>query len=695
VLDLARRLFTTKASATTRLDIQPVTGAQAVWTNRNYKDLAREGYESAVWVYACIRALTTQTAYVRPLLYQQRRGGAMEELDTHPLLDLISRPNEEQALERFLENAYATFLVSGNAYIERVGLENRPPLELYVKRPDRMKVNAGNAAQRIGGYTYEVAGQTYRFEPWEILHLKTWSPLDDWYGLSPLAAAARGVDTFNAGQAHNLALLQNGARPSGAWVNNSTMTDDQFRRLREQIDDATRTNNRGRPILLEGGISWQELGVNPKDLDFLAGQEDAARQIHAAYGVHPVLTGLQTGTFENQREAIRNLVTLSVFPFLDMLFGELTRWIAPAYGEGLRLSFDRNAFPAFTDDESELLERARGAYNDGILTLNEARAMAGYDETAGGDRFSFAPTAAVGLETERALSTAEVIHKDVIHSVVHNGVIHKDRSVDEYLIWKARDAARQVWEERMERTTRQIFEAQRLRIAEALTSAQPDTMDMLVDNSITADDWQPLRELWLATMLDGGQMTLDELQFQRARSSLQPSDFSIFREIFGLVYEQAIEYAANHTANLVVLVNDTTKGAIRDILGEGFRTGLSVDNMARQIDGLYLDTIIPNRSRVIARTESIRAANRGSLDAAKGTGLDILKRWVATFDGRSREDGKDGPRPHEIANDQAPVPVDSPFEVWGENLMHPGDPNGSARNTIQCRCTMTYERRRP
>jgi phage portal protein BeeE len=50
---------------------------------------------------------------VRPILYQERRGGEMVELDAHPLLDLISRPNDEQALERFIENAYATYLVSG------------------------------------------------------------------------------------------------------------------------------------------------------------------------------------------------------------------------------------------------------------------------------------------------------------------------------------------------------------------------------------------------------------------------------------------------------------------------------------------------------------------------------------------------------------------------------------------------------
>ena len=70
MLDIARRLFGTKASSTTRLDVQSVTGTQAVWTSRNYADLAREGYEQAVWVYACVQALSRQTAYVRPLLYR-------------------------------------------------------------------------------------------------------------------------------------------------------------------------------------------------------------------------------------------------------------------------------------------------------------------------------------------------------------------------------------------------------------------------------------------------------------------------------------------------------------------------------------------------------------------------------------------------------------------------------------------------
>jgi HK97 family phage portal protein len=668
VLDIARRIFGTKASNTTRLDVQAVTGAQAVWTTRNVQDLAREGYEQAVWVYACVQSLTRQTAYVRPLLYREGRGGRMEEVETHPLLDLISRPNEEQALEKFLEAAYGTYLISGNTYIERVGLEGRPPVELWVKRPDRMKVIPGNSQERIGGYEYKIAGEAYRFPTWQVLHLKTFAPLDDWYGLSPLAAAARGVDVFNAGQAHNLAVLQNGARPTGAWVNQSTMTDDQFRRMREQIDDATRFGNRGRPLLLEGGISWQELGMSPKDLDFLAGQQDAARQIHAAYGVHPVLTGLQSGTYDNQREANRNLVTLSVFPFLDMLFGELTRWIADAYGPGYRLSFDKTVFPSFTEDDDALYKRARESYQGGLLTRNEARVMLGYDEATDGDVFiedARTPTFTFAAPDERVTKSDDARHR--------------------YMAWKARDNLRALWEMRIAKIAASEFDNQRQYINRKLTDAAPGTDPMVtVSQALDEYTFDALPAIWLAAAADGGQMTLEETGVKQ-RKSLNAEDYSALREIFGLVFQEVIDYAREHTALLVQQINKSTRDALASLVGETLRSGASIPELVKGIDNLYLDQIIPNRSMVIARTEAIRAANFGSTEAAKGTGLDLEKEWIATFDGFAREE-------HLAANGQR-RPLNDPYDVWGDKLMYPGDPSGRAENTIQCRCAQVYIRR--
>jgi hypothetical protein len=72
-------------------------------------------------------------------------------------------------------------------------------------------------------WDYSVDGRSIRIgraaDGWApVMQLKLWHPLDDWYGLSPLEAAAQGVDAHNAAGAWNKALLDNGARPSGARI---------------------------------------------------------------------------------------------------------------------------------------------------------------------------------------------------------------------------------------------------------------------------------------------------------------------------------------------------------------------------------------------------------------------------------------------------------------------------------------------
>ncbi|MED4749940.1 phage minor head protein [Brevibacillus choshinensis] len=86
------------------------------------------------------------------------------------------------------------------------------------------------------------------------------------------------------------------------------------------------------------------------------------------------------------------------------------------------------------------------------------------------------------------------------------------------------------------------------------------------------------------------------------------------------------------------------------------------------------------RSVTISRTISTAAANGGKLEGWKQSGLVKKKRWRAANNKRTRKDHKD-------ANGQE-VDIDKPFKVGGEKLMHPGDPAGSAKQIVQCRCSM-------
>ena len=139
----------------------------------------------------------------------------------------------------------------------------------------------------------------------------------------------------------------------------------------------------------------------------------------------------------------------------------------------------------------------------------------------------------------------------------------------------------------------------------------------------------------------------------------------------------------NRGAEKVVQITETTKKTIAKIIDEEIQEGHGIREIARAIDrGVMLEEIIPNRSLVIARTETISASNLGSLMGAESTGLDLLKEWIATRDERTRED--------HMAADGQRVDLHAEFSIGGESLEFPGDPKGSAEQVIQCRCVTGY-----
>lgn len=91
------------------------------------------------------------------------------------------------------------------------------------------------------------------------------------------------------------------------------------------------------------------------------------------------------------------------------------------------------------------------------------------------------------------------------------------------------------------------------------------------------------------------------------------------------------------------------------------------------------------RAEAIARTELGRLgqqAGYGTLnDYALRFDRDMGKQWVTWVDGRTRT-------AHTYANGQTRFPVTEPFLVWGERMLYPKDPRGSARNVVNCRCVM-------
>lgn len=367
------------------------SGGRARWTPRDYAALTREGFCQNAIVYRAVRLIAESVGSLSFVLYE---GG--RELDRHPLLDLLARPNPRQDGGTLLDNLATHLLLAGNGYVEAVSLEGEGSAqvrELYALRPDRMKVVPGPDGWPLA-YEYTVTGATVRFaqdvsQP-PILHLTLINPLDDYYGLSPLEAAAVAVDTHNAAARWNKALLDNAARPSGALVyagpDGFLLSEAQFERLQAELEKQYQgTANAGRPLVLEGGLDWKAMSLTPKDMDFLEAKHAAAREIALAFGVPPMLLAIPgDNTYSNYQEASRVFWRQTVLPLAGRMAGALAQWLAPSFGDGLTLGFDTDKIEALSGDRAALWERVTRAP---FLTVNEKRAATGYGAVAGGDVF--------------------------------------------------------------------------------------------------------------------------------------------------------------------------------------------------------------------------------------------------------------------------------------------------------------------
>ncbi len=360
-----------------------------------YEDYAKEGYSENAIVYRCVNEIANGASAIPFCVYD----GDVK-LDNHPLIDLLARPNPLMAGVEYFQALYSHLLLSGNAYAVKVDINNQPS-ELHILRPDRIRIVASKTTIPTA-YQYVLGGkviETYEIEPEtgksEVKHLKMWAPMDDYYGLSPMSSAGIGIDQHNASARHNFNLLNNGARPSGAIVfkpkDESGMTiqlsESQRQQLMSDLDlRFTGSNNAGRAMLLEGDFDWKEMGLAPKDMDFIELKNMASREIALCFGVPSQLVGVPDNqTYNNVAEARLALYEETIIPLAKRIESDFNEWLAPSFNENLTIKYDLDSIPAMAERRKRIYDNVVNAVREGIISRNEARERLDLEPIEGGD----------------------------------------------------------------------------------------------------------------------------------------------------------------------------------------------------------------------------------------------------------------------------------------------------------------------
>jgi len=98
------------------------------------------------------------------------------------------------------------------------------------------------------------------------------------------------------------------------------------------------------------------------------------------FGLPAVLFDVDTSSYNNYQNAMRDLITNTIMPMCCSLRDELNKWLVPRYGEDVYIDFDITALPEMQQDMERMVRSLRDA---NWLTMDEKRVAMNYSEKGG------------------------------------------------------------------------------------------------------------------------------------------------------------------------------------------------------------------------------------------------------------------------------------------------------------------------
>ncbi|MFA5168749.1 MAG: phage portal protein [Candidatus Omnitrophota bacterium] len=657
-----------------------------------------ERYGKSMYVFACVNKIAEKVASI-PLGLEKvlNSKGDVREIDVHPLLDLLYKPNAFQTKSEFWKLTIINLKCSGEAFLYKVRNKGGRVMEMWNLRPDLMTVVTDPTLFVKEYRLRKNDGSQVVFDPDDIVHIKSPDPLNPYGGISPLFASAARVETEGFATTFQKDFFLNSARPDAILKSPNKMDKDTADATVRRWEKRHRGKNRsGKVGILTGGMEYMVISPTQKDMDYIEGLKLTRDDILIAFGVPKSVLGITEDVNRaNAETGMGIFLSETVKPCLVEIVEKLNEEMTyQDFGDDLEIVFD-DPTPA---NRELMLEEHTRLVSGNVMLINEARAERGLPPVKGGwslymsiantpvgglpqgvkiggdtkadayigeakpKRFNFRGKGMLKMklemreETERALKAM----KDEASGAISKGIVEMkgnrsmiaDDAKEAYagFVLKAIDHN----SERMKTNVEGFFKEQKGRVLDRLGSEKDVKVSAkkLLPKSEVKSTIKFITPEILAILKQAGEDAVDTVS--------PAQNFEITPSVKRFLEKRAQEFAESATG--------TTLEKLSRTLSEGIDAGEGIVALRERVEDVYAEFPL-YRAELIARTETTAANNAGFVEGWKQSDVVNGKEWITAGDGRVRDE--------HVELDGEIVPVDKNFS---NGLPYPSEPN--------CRCVL-------
>lgn len=389
-----------------------VLGFSVSWLTQSSLTYVRDGYVGNPDIYTAVNKVARTCAYApfkvfrvkdkkKHQLYKSWTGAnataesilkaytikslVYEEDNNHPLNSLIDQPNRHQKGREFSENSIGFKLITGERiwHVVKVpgGAREGQPFEIYNLPPQRVAVNGDGTLMGIKDFTLDMG--THPTIPIdEVVFSRYWNPDYDTSGthlrgLSPWKAGSKLMTISNSGLTRSAAMLQNAGAAGVLYDKAPDMPEGAANALKNKvITEVLEPENANGLVVANGDLGYINFGLKGSEMELQELMKLNRNRIASILNVPPVLLDPESSSYNNIKEAKKELITSACTPELDSLRDDWNT-IAALYGDDIYVDYDLSVYPELSADLDKMATIANTAW---WTTPNEKRLMMYMDE---------------------------------------------------------------------------------------------------------------------------------------------------------------------------------------------------------------------------------------------------------------------------------------------------------------------------